>query len=193
MTSRRGGRPRQHQITAPDDRYGGRAYPWAEQEPATGTPWTCSCGGTGDDQAAAEKHLRDKARSALARVDNDRAWSAAVISTGRRDDVLAVRLVWACRRWVRHPGLRKHLVGYYDHWGSLSVEVNWEAIAVALDAGGFTGQDIDDNDLLVLRIAVSLAGVAITVRLADLRRMQGDNARHVREALLKLIVVDDPA
>jgi hypothetical protein len=81
---------------------------------------------------------------------------------------------------------------YYDHFGCIAAEMDWPGVAADLEAGKIDGEDAD---LLVLRIAISLAGAAVPLRLSELWRLPEYDVhhvrRHVRDALLKLLKTEE--
>jgi hypothetical protein len=182
MTVRRWRGPRNHYITTPDK----VGYSWSRELPPTG-PWKCECGATGDGQDSAERHLTEKAKAAWKRLDDMHAWAAALVSVGPHDDVDAIRLLSSTRHWFGHPGLRRYLSPFYDQWGTLSAVMDWPAAVGDLEAGKLTGEE---TDLLVFRIAASLAGVAVPLKLSQLWRLPDDDTRTVRKALLKQLQID---
>lgn len=173
--------PRLHCVRTRDD----RSYPSSREEPST-QPWQCSCGDTGSNQATAERHLALKAKAAFARLDNSRAFVVAAV-TASRLDMAAFSLLGVSQPWYGHPALRKRMTPMYDWAGCLCAVVDWPAVAADLDAGTITG---DESDLLVLRIAASLAGVSVRLQLSGLWHLHDDAARHVRNVLLKQLRLD---
>lgn len=183
-TRRRGGGPRSHVVTRTDlDTIVSVRYPWTTQH-GDGA-WACSCKSTGDGAAAAGEHLQAKARAAFARLDDATAFSTALISDdNHRDTMGLLSITWA---WYAHPGLRRHMAPSYDGYGCLAAQVDFAAVAVDLEAGRLTG---DPADVLVLRIALSLAGVPIVLNLGELWRLPEDSVRHVRDALMRNLRLD---
>ncbi len=179
--SRRG--PANHQITRTADR---RPYPWTE-DPLDASAWTCLCGWDGVRQTAAGIHLAGKAKAAFARLDDAHAFATAMVSHSRsalvRDPAAnstAISLVYSTRHWYANPQLRRLMLPSYDSWGCLAALLDWPAVAAGLEADSFAGEP---TDLLILRIACSLAGVVVPLRLSDLLWLGEGDARHVREAL----------
>lgn len=183
----RGARPRNHRVTRTDTQaVVPPGYPWANDRDAPGA-WACECGATGDGQRAAETHLSTKARVAFGRMDDGTAFATAAVSSANSDTRNALFLLTMCRAWNGNPQLRRHLQPYYDGYGTISALLNWPGVAADLEAGRIDGEP---SDLLVLRIAVSLAGVPITIQLSNLWQLPQDDVRHVRDVLLKNLRVD---
>ncbi len=178
------GQPRLHCIEKP----GGGYYQFRSSADPSDEPWVCSCKTTGTGQPEAVRHLEVKAKSAWRRVSNLAAMAGALVSSGPQDDTAALSLLYSARHWTGHDALRRRLEPYYDRDGVLSSLMNWDGLADDLAAGRITG---DDNDLMVLRVAISLAGVAVPIKLSDLWRLDGAEARCVRERIDKLLQTDD--
>lgn len=175
--------PATHRITGPAN----HRYPlWTDN--ATAGTWTCDCGATGEDQATAEEHLRTKAKAAFKRLDDQTAFITAALTESKRGNTEALGLLTFTRRWHHNPALRRHMTPFYDGWGLLSAALDWTAVAADLADGTITG---DASDLLVLRVAISLAGVEVPLRLSDLPKLPHPTIRHVRDALNKQIRLDE--
>ncbi len=182
---RRGGGPRNHVVTRTDlDTVLSVSYPWGNQH-GDGA-WKCLCGSIGPDAAAAAEHLRVKARAAFARLDDLYAFTAALVTDDNDRD--AMTLIAATRAWHSHPGLRRHMTPYYDHVGCLAARLDFAGVAADVEAGRLTAEY--PSDLLVLRIALSLAGVPIVVNLGELWGLPQDSMRHVREVLTRNLRLD---
>lgn len=179
MTGRRRRSPANHKLTSPDQ----PRYVW--EGPAEPGVWACSCGAYIPGQDAAERHLTDRAKAALGRLDDIATMAVLAVSdVGAADARNATDLVYATRGWYGHPQLRKRIVAFYDSWGCLAARLDWPALAADLEAGTLTAEP---EVLLVLRVAVSLTGVEIPLRLTDLLRLGDLDARNVRTALLKVL------
>ncbi len=175
---RRGGGPRNHVVTRTDlDTVLSVHYPWGTHH-GDGA-WECSCKATGPDAAAAAEHLQKAARAAFARLSDADAFARAWGSTLDRD---AWSVIGLTRPWYGHPGLRRHMTPFYDGFGCLTAQVGWAAVAADLDAGRLTGEH---DDLLVLRIAVSLTGIEIPLNLGELWRLPDTGRRNVRDVLMR--------
>ncbi len=170
--------PRLHRL---DELDSGRYYGW------TG-PWQCTCGEAGGAESTAARHHAEKAKAAWNRLDPDRKWAITRVSGSCRADTAALGLVYYTRALRDHPGVRSHLRPYYDQMGILSAQMVWPKLADDLLAGKITGEV---NDLRVLRVAVSLTGIAVPLNLADLYYLGEDSARLVRDALTELLPVSD--
>ncbi len=176
MTRRRGA-PRNHSVVRTDlDTVVSVGYPWGGRD-GDGA-WKCSCGSTGPDADAAGEHLQVKAQAAFARLSDADAFARAWGSTLDKD---AWSVIGLARPWYGHPGLRRHMLPFYDGFGCLTARINWTAVAGDVVAGRLTG---DREELLVLRIAVSLAGVPIPLNLGDLWQLPIDSMRRVRDVLM---------
>ncbi len=169
------------------DRLFPETYPWSNDPTAPGA-WACGCGTTGEGQQAAQAHLTQKARAAFARLDDIQASAVATVSGGAGDGD-SLHLLGFSRVWRPHRAVRRRMVPYYDHVGSLAARIDWASLAADVDAGA--ADDVEDSDLLVLRIAVSLAGVPVALNLSHLWRLPQDDVRHVREALLKQLLLEE--
>ncbi len=168
-----------HRIDAPD----GLIYPRGVDGQLSTKPWQCSCGATGDGEAAADAHLKEKIGPAWRRLDNIAAMAAAFVGA-RRGDMDAVHLLYQTRHWCGNAAIRRRLRPYYDRAGVLSAHMDWRGLAADVTDGKLEGEV---SDLLVLRVAISLAGVEIPLNLHALWRLPGTDADHVREALIRLL------
>lgn len=179
--TRRYRQPVNHQMAKP-----GQRSVW-DNETADLNVWRCSCATTLNTEAAAAEHLRVKAKAAFSRLDDGHAMATLVVSDAGVDARNATELVHATRGWYAHPQLRRRMVPFYDSWGCLAARLDWEALAGDLEAGTITAEPAD---LLILRIAVSLAGVQIPIRLTNLGWLGDQDIRNVRAAIGKLLAVD---
>ncbi len=167
-----------------------RAYLWGPEGRPNTEPWRCSCKATGQGQEAAQAHLSAKAKAAFARMDHSEAFATASVSGANHASRDSFSLLMMTLRWYGHPALRRHMRPYYDHFGCIAAALDWQGVAADLQAGKIEGED---SDLLVLRVAISLAGVAVPLRLADLWRLPESDTRHVRDALLNQLKLEGEA
>ncbi len=162
-------------------------YPYGPPEQPSTEPFRCSCGATGDGQAAAVAHLEEKAKAAWRRLSPMRAMAATLVGASSSDSD-ALHLLYLSRHWVDNPQIKKCIVPGYDPFGVLSGSMDWTALARELAAGQLDGYE---TDRIVLRVDNSLAGVDAALKLSELWRLGGQDARHVREALIKQLPIDD--
>lgn len=167
--------------------FGDHLYSYGPPERPSTEPFRCSCGTTGDGQVAALAHLKEKAKAAWRRLDPMPALAATIVG-GPQNNSDALHLIYFSRHWNDNRQIKKCIVPFYDHLGVLCGSMDWSALARDLAAGRLNGEL---SDLLVLRFAISLAGVDVPLKLSDLWQLPRDDARHVREALLKQIPIDD--
>lgn len=172
--------PRTHRIQNPD----GSSYSYGGEKNRSDKPWECTCGSFGQGEVAALQHLAVKAKQAWRRLDNMKALAAAVVSSGPKAEHDALGLLYLTPAWTSHDGIRRRLTPFYEGWGTLSASMNWEALAHDVTIGRITGEF---TDLLILRIAIAVAGTPILIELSGLWRLSPDEARRVREVLTALL------
>ncbi len=177
--------PRVHRIQTPN----GGNYQYGGPKKRSGEPWECVCGNAfGQGEVAALQHLAVKAKQAWRRLNNMKALAAAAVGAGPQDEHEALSLLYRTRHWVSHDGIRRRLVPYYDSRGTLAAIMDWPALANDVTIGRVTG---GDADVLILRIAIAIAGTPIQLELSGLRQLPTDDARRVREALNTLLPGDE--
>lgn len=145
--------------------------------------WACECGkGAGNtQQATGEEHLQAAAKAAFARLDGSRAHATMAVSADRsRLEMRAIRLL--SHHWFGDSRLRAFMDPYYDYLGVLSAQLRWEDLAAAVTAGKFD----DDEDLLVLQVALSLLDL-FPISLVRLENLADMDRSTVREILLELL------
>ncbi len=175
--------PKRHRLYRPDgERHVGVTTPAADE------PWACECGMSGQPTPlSGPDHLAAAAAAAFRRLDDGRAHAMALVGAANGTDADAMGLLYNSRTWCGNPALRPFLRPFYDGHGSLTARMDWPSLANHLNAGVI---DAEPEDRLVLRIAVSLAGVPIALCLSMLWRLDTTHARHVRDALLRQLPVE---
>lgn len=184
--SRRG--PHSHTLWVDDARTSPSA-PGARAYSRTGDgPWVCDCGEKGDGLPAAQEHQRVKAKAAFKRLSDAEAFVTVSVSRGGDlDQSAAMLLLQVSRSWYGSPLLRKYMIPYYGAWGSLSARLDWLAVSDALGDGSLTAEPDDE---VVLRFAVAIAGVPVSSRLTDLRRLPEREASVVLDVVSRWLHLD---
>jgi len=152
-------------------------------------PWVCDCGEKGEGLPAAQEHQQVKAKAAFKRLSIDEAFTLAWVSSRDPDQGAAMLLLTVSRApWRRSPLLLKYMIPYYNWAGTLSARLDWLAVSDALGNGKITAEPGDE---LVLRFAVAIAGVPVSIRLSDLRRLPEREASVVRDVLVRWLHLND--
>jgi hypothetical protein len=163
--------PRKHQVFVTDD------------------TWACQCGTAGGVVAGAragDEHLAAAATAAKRRLTDTQRYVFLRLGSINGSEADAMDLILAMPDVWRHRQFWAHTQPEFDLWGDFLLRVDWACLAAALDAGQL--DDIEAHSLLVLKVAVSVAGAACRLNLGEVVGLPATLRQAIRDALTRRVL-----